>query len=262
MKQFLIIIAIISMVATLGAQNMRKIIMKTNMGDMEIELWPDVAPKTVENFIGLADGTKEWTDPTTGEKVKKPFYNGLIFHRVIKDFMIQGGCPLGNGTGGPGYRFEDEFPQEQVTGDITSEDVAIQVYMNILRPYLMQNENPDPEVLAVAEEVQKKQNGSPLMQHTIEWYQEKTGVNEPIYRMTQTVDYGTICMANSGPNTNGSQFFIVTKKEGCNWLNGKHTVFGKVTKGMDIAHKIENVEKLPGDKPKKDVVIEEIVIVK
>src|ERR1043166_2000116 len=84
----------------------------TSMGDIVIQLYEDKAPKTVANFIGLANGTKEWTDPKTGEKVKRPLYNGTIFHRVIPGFMIQGGDPLGNGTGGPGYRFEDEFNPE------------------------------------------------------------------------------------------------------------------------------------------------------
>ncbi|MFC0265596.1 peptidylprolyl isomerase [Alloscardovia macacae] len=86
-------------------------IMHTTMGDITIELFPDDAPVTVENFVGLATGEKEWTDPLTGEKSHEPFYNGLIFHRVIKDFMIQGGCPLGTGTGGPGYNFDDEINQ-------------------------------------------------------------------------------------------------------------------------------------------------------
>ena len=111
--------------------------LKTSMGDIVVQLFEDKAPKTVANFVGLASGTKEWTDPKTGEKVKKPLYNGTIFHRVIPGFMIQGGDPLGNGTGGPGYRFEDEF-------------------------------NPD-------------------LRHT------KGGI---------------LSMANAGPNTNGSQFFI------------------------------------------------------
>ena len=146
--------------------------MKTELGDIVLELWPDIAPITVENFVGLAKGTKEWTDPNTGQKVTKPFYDGLTFHRVINDFMIQGGCPLGTGTGGPGYRFQDECYDDDG-------------------------------------------------------------------KLKASVDYQTIAMANAGKNTNGSQFFIVTKKAGCDWLNGKHTVFGKVVKGMDIAHTIE-----------------------
>ncbi len=148
------------------------VIMKTELGEMEIEMWPEVAPVTVANFTGLAAGTKEFTDPKTGQKTKRAFYDGLTFHRVIGDFMIQGGDPMGTGSGGPGYRFEDECF-------------------------------------------------------------DKDG------KLKAKVGYGTICMANAGPNTNGSQFFIVTKKDGCDWLDGKHTVFGKVVKGMEIAHAIE-----------------------
>ena len=98
-------------------------LMKTDLGDMTIELWPDIAPKTVENFIGLATGTKEWKDPKTRQMVKKPFYDGLTFHRVINDFMIQGGCPNGDGTGGPGYSFEDECYEKgaPLTGKISDD---------------------------------------------------------------------------------------------------------------------------------------------
>jgi peptidyl-prolyl cis-trans isomerase A (cyclophilin A) len=140
----------------------------TSLGDIVVRLMPDRAPKTVENFVALAEGTKEWSDPRSGQKVKRPLYDGTVFHRVIPDFMIQGGDPLGNGTGGPGYRFADEIG--------------------------------------------------------------------PANRFDRP---GLLAMANAGPNTNGSQFFIVTKKAGCDWLNGKHTVFGTVVKGMDVAHAIE-----------------------
>src|SRR6266496_4322109 len=103
--------------------------LKTSMGDIVIQLFEDKAPKTVANFVGLASGTKEWTDPKTGEKVKRPLYNGTIFHRVIPGFMIQGGDPLGTGTGGPGYRFEDEF----------------QSGLRFDRPYLLAMANSGPE---------------------------------------------------------------------------------------------------------------------
>ncbi|MCO4746456.1 MAG: peptidylprolyl isomerase [Proteobacteria bacterium] len=125
----------------------------TSVGDIRCELWPDVAPVTVENFTGLAEGTKEWTDPRTEATRTDPLYNGTIFHRIIRDFMIQGGDPLGNGRGGPGYRFEDEF---------------------------------DPDV-----------------------------------RFDRV---GLLAMANSGPGTNGSQFFITDSKPA--HLNNKHTIFG------------------------------------
>jgi peptidyl-prolyl cis-trans isomerase A (cyclophilin A) len=161
--------------------------MKTSLGDIVLVLFEDKAPKTVANFIGLATGTKEWTDPKTGEKTKRPLYNGTIFHRVIPDFMIQGGDPLGRGTGGPGYRFEDEF--------------------------------------------------SPDLKHS------KPGI---------------LSMANAGPNTNGSQFFITIKATP--WLDGRHSVFGEVVKGQEAVSAIVATPRGANDKPAKDVVINEIVI--
>jgi peptidyl-prolyl cis-trans isomerase A (cyclophilin A) len=160
----------------------------TNLGKFTVELFEKDAPKTVANFAGLAEGTKEWTDPKTGAKVKKPFYNGLIFHRVIADFMIQGGDPLGTGTGDPGYKFADEF------GSGRKMDKA-----------------------------------------------------------------GVLAMANSGPNSNGSQFFITLKET--NYLNGKHTVFGEVTEGMDTIRKIgETKTSKPGDRPVVPVVMQSVTI--
>ncbi len=145
--------------------------MQTSLGDIEIKLYAKDAPKTVNNFVALA---------------KKDFYNDTIFHRVIKDFMIQGGDPEGTGMGGPGYQFEDEI------------------------------------------------NSHKLVQ-------------------------GTLAMANAGPNTNGSQFFIVTAKS-TPWLDGKHTAFGEVTKGMDVVMKIQGVETGQSDKPAEDVVIKSVTI--
>ena len=160
----------------------------TNLGKFTVELFEKEAPKTVANFVGLAEGTKEWADPKTGAKVKKPFYNGLIFHRVIADFMIQGGDPLGTGTGDPGYKFGDEF------GSSKKMDKA-----------------------------------------------------------------GVLAMANAGPNTNGSQFFITLKET--NYLNGKHTVFGEVTDGMDTIRKIgETKTSKPGDRPVTPVVMQSVTI--
>jgi peptidyl-prolyl cis-trans isomerase A (cyclophilin A) len=160
---------------------------KTSMGDVVLLLFEEKAPKTVENFVALATGAKEWTDPKTGQRVKRPLYNGSIFHRVIPDFMIQGGDPLGTGTGGPGYRFEDEF-------------------------------HPD-------------------LKHS------KAGI---------------LSMANAGPNTNGSQFFITLKATP--WLDGKHSVFGEVVKGQEVVSAIANVPRNPRDRPTKDVVLREVVI--
>jgi cyclophilin family peptidyl-prolyl cis-trans isomerase len=148
---------------------MSKATLHTNIGPIEIELFDDDAPKTVENFRKLAgDG----------------FYDGLIFHRVIPDFMIQGGCPEGTGTGGPGYTFEDEINDHKIVK-------------------------------------------------------------------------GALAMANAGPDTNGSQFFIVTT-DAAPWLDGKHTVFGEVTEGMDNVFAIEKTETGPGDKPVTPPVIERV----
>ena len=160
---------------------------KTSMGDIVIQLFEDKAPKTVANFVALATGAKEWTDPKTREKVKRPLYNGTVFHRVIPGFMIQGGDPLGNGTGGPGYRFEDEF-------------------------------NAD-------------------LKHT------KPGI---------------LSMANAGPNTNGSQFFITLAAT--SWLDNKHSVFGEVVKGQNVVDAIANVPRDFRDRPVKDVVLQEVII--
>jgi peptidyl-prolyl cis-trans isomerase A (cyclophilin A) len=160
----------------------------TSEGNFAVRLFEAETPKTVANFIGLAEGTKPWTDPKTGAQVRKPYYNGLTFHRIIANFMIQGGDPLGNGTGGPGFKFADEFV--------------------------------------------------PTLRHT------KAGI---------------LSMANSGPNTNGGQFFITLAPTP--WLNDKHTIFGEVVEGMDVITKLGNVQTTkPGDKPVKPVVIQTVKI--
>lgn len=223
-------------------------IIQTNQGDIELELWPDMAPKTVANFVKLAN---------------EKFYEGTYFHRVIPDFMIQGGDPntkdkdrSNDGAGSPGYKFEDEcYLGEAIpmTGAITNEEQAHQVWQNQILPYLQSTPEPDPEIMAIADSVMAKQTGQPIMEHNYEYYTQKTGqpplIDNSKRTLKHTVEYGTICMANSGPDTNGSQFFIVTRKDGCDWLNGRHTVFGKVTKGMDVVHKIENLPRDDRDNP-------------
>ena len=164
-------------------------IFETTMGEITVELFEKEAPQTVANFVGLAEGTKEWTDPVSGEKVKRRFYDGLIFHRVIPKFMIQGGDPLGSGSGGPGYRFKDEF--------------------------------------------------HPSLKH-----------NKP----------GRLSMANSGRNTNGSQFFITVVPTP--WLDKKHTIFGQVVEGMEVVNKIVKVPRDRRDKPRKSVVMKKVKIVR
>jgi peptidyl-prolyl cis-trans isomerase A (cyclophilin A) len=164
-------------------------VIETTQGTITCRLFDDKTPKTVENFTGLAEGTKKWTDPRTGQQISKKFYDGLIFHRVIPNFMIQGGDPLGSGTGGPGYRFEDE-----------------------IAPGL--------------------------------------AFDAP----------GKLAMANAGPNTNGSQFFITVAPT--QWLTGKHSIFGEVVEGQDVVKKISEVPRSMDnrDKPLTDVIIKKVVI--
>src|ERR1700729_4305055 len=161
--------------------------LRTNQGTIVIKLFPDHAPKTVKNFVELAEGSREWTDPKNRAKTTSKLYDGTIFHRVIPKSMIQGGDPLGSGRGGPGYQFADEFRPD----------------LSFSRPYLL-------------------------------------------------------AMANAGPGTNGSQFFITTVPTP--WLNGKHTIFGEVVEGSDVVDAITHVERDRRDRPAKDVVLESVEI--
>src|SRR5690625_1988118 len=165
----------------------------TSAGDIVIELYPNHAPKTVANFVGLATGERTWTDPRTGQESNEPLYNGVIFHRIIPNFMIQGGDPLGRGTGGPGYTFDDEIHPE----------------LNFNEPY----------VLAMA-------------------------------------NAGKI----AGRGTNGSQFFITTAAT--TWLQGKHTIFGKVTDAASrkVVDTIGSTATGPNDRPVEDIVINSVTI--
>ena len=164
-------------------------VLETNHGTVKIKLFYQEVPKTVQNFIDLVEGKKEFTDPFTHAQVKKKFYDGLIFHRVIPDFMIQGGDPQGTGMGGPGYEFSDEF--------------------------------------------------HPNLKH-----------NKP----------GVLSMANAGPNTNGSQFFITVNPTP--WLDNRHSVFGEVVEGMDIIENISKVATDSQDRPVQEVKINKVIIVR
>ena len=163
--------------------------LKTNHGDIVVHLFPHHAPKTVENFVGLAEGTQEYVDPESGQRTTGRFYDGLGFHRIIPNFMIQGGCPLGTGTGGPGYTFKDEFHPE----------------LQFDRPYLL-------------------------------------------------------AMANAGPGTNGSQFFITTVPT--DWLNNRHTIFGEVEDedSRRVVDSISSAKTGAGDRPVEPVVIETVSV--
>ncbi len=162
-------------------------IFETSQGNIVIRLLEKEAPKTVENFIGLVEGTKEFRDVATGGKTKRPYYDGLIFHRVIPQFMIQGGCPEGSGRGGPGYTFADEF--------------------------------------------------HPSLKHS---------------------KAGKLSMANAGPGTNGSQFFITVAATP--WLDNKHTIFGEVVEGQDVADKISNLPRDGSDRPRTAVTLNKVRI--
>ena len=163
-------------------------VFNTTEGQIVCRLFEKEAPKTVANFVELAEGKREWTHPVSRQKGNGKLYDGTVFHRVIPDFMIQGGDPAGTGMGGPGYRFEDET------------------------------------------------KGSP-------------------HRFDKK---GKLAMANAGPNTNGSQFFITVA--GTEWLTGKHTIFGEVVEGQEIVDKISKVSRDRQDKPVKPVVLESVVI--
>ncbi len=169
---------------------MTQAVLHTNRGDIRLNLFDNQAPKTVANFVGLADGSKAWTDPKTGKPGEGPLYDGTTFHRVISGFMIQAGCPIGSGTGGPGYRFGDEFHPE----------------LQFDRPYLL-------------------------------------------------------AMANAGPNTNGSQFFITGTKTP--HLNLKHTIFGEVADqaSRDIVDAIATTPTGRMDKPVDAVILESVDII-
>jgi peptidyl-prolyl cis-trans isomerase A (cyclophilin A) len=160
----------------------------TNRGSFIVSLMPEHAPKTVENFVGLATGSKSWTDPNGGGAKTEPLYPGTVFHRVIDGFMIQGGDPLGSGRGGPGYTFEDECPPDGPTFN----------------------------------------------------------------------QVGRLAMANAGPGTNGSQFFVTVGE--APWLNGRHTIFGQVVDGYDVVEAISKLPTGPNDRPVDDVVVERIDI--
>jgi peptidyl-prolyl cis-trans isomerase A (cyclophilin A) len=237
-------------------------VIQTTLGDIEVELFQDEAPKTVANFIGLAEGTKEFKDSKTGKTVKRPFYDGLIFHRVIKNFMIQGGCPLGNGRGGPGYTFADEIDAKALGLDkikaidphkgpnpylmIHSKE---EYQRNILMPlFRKMNINSQEELDKRKKEVQARLDNLTLKEayENMGYVYSENGSKHPPVR-------GSLAMANAGPNTNGSQFFIDLVDT--DWLTGRHTVFGKVVKGMDVVDKIGAVKVDSRQKPVKDVTI-------
>lgn len=233
----------------------------TSEGTITVRLYERETPVTVSNFTQLAEGKKKWTTPA-GKEVTKPFYDGLIFHRVISNFMLQGGCPKGDGTGGPGYAFVDEVVSKvAVEGPVTNEVMAYAVWNRYIIPE-MRKPNPSSQIKSIYERVQVEQKGTAIMGRSVDDYRKMSGdTNHYEYPVIiHNVGYGTLCMANSGPNSNGSQFFIVTARGGCNWLDGKHTVFGEVTSGMEVAHLIESQKLGENDRPVKTVTIKTIKV--
>lgn len=237
-------------------------VIQTNMGDIEVELFQGEAPETVANFIDLAEGKKMFTDIKTGEKVKRPFYNGLIFHRVIKNFMIQGGCPKGDGTGGPGYKFADEIDAQGLGLDkIKAIDPKKGPH-----PFLMIGSQADYQRkiliplfremnISSQKELDQRRDEfkTRLKALTLKEAYENMGYTYTAKGSSHAPVRGSLAMANAGPDTNGSQFFI--NLVDTPWLTGKHTVFGRVVKGMDIVDKIGALKVGAGSKPVEDVTI-------
>lgn len=219
----------------------------TSMGPIVVHLLDQQAPKTVENFVGLAEGTRLLEEGAPRSEAE-PFYDGLTFHRVIEDFMIQGGDPSGDGTGGPGYTFEDEtyVQGEPIAGRLEDLATAEYVFEQLLVPHLREHNgrSPRPFVAELFGEMQTAQGFDPMLDHSFEEIAEAVDYEGTLRRrgeLIDTVRYGTLCMANAGPNTNGSQFFIVTREGGVPSLNGRHTVFGNVISGMEVAEAISKV---------------------
>jgi peptidyl-prolyl cis-trans isomerase A (cyclophilin A) len=247
-----------------AAPNRPQAVITTSLGAITVELFADEAPETVANFIGLAEGTKPFTDPRTGMEAKRPYYDGLVFHRVIKGFMIQGGCPLGTGTSGPGYQFKDEFSakalgldvEKAMVGDDLNPQCKYQV-QDFMRVVL----HPRMEALGITQqssEADKQQAFDKVLVEmralTLKDFYAKLGYqyNDALPGGHKPLR-GCLAMANSGPNTNGSQFFIDLVDTP--HLTGKHTVFGQVVAGMEVVDAIGNVAVGPGDKPQTPVVI-------
>lgn len=240
-------------------------VIETNYGSIEVELFSDAAPETVKNFLDLAEGRKAYTDPASGQEKTGHFYDGLVFHRVIDGFMIQGGCPKGDGTGDPGFRFADEMDAEALGLD------QIQAFDANGQPHqwLMLRSQDDFNNQIVAPLLQKMGIGSQEeLQERIEEVQktidamslkeayENMGYNYREGLESRKPEKGVLAMANSGPNTNGSQFFITLADTP--WLTGKHTVFGRVVAGMELVEQIGKVETGAGNQPVEPVRIESI----
>lgn len=235
------------------------LLMKTNFGDVYIEMFPEEAPKTVANFMDLAMGKRVFVDHKTSEKVKRPFYDGLKFHRVIKEFMIQGGDPRGNGTGGPGYNFEDEINADALGLHKMKaiKDGRPHSFLPIRNQSDFQRTLVQPlfQQMGIRSQAdldkRMKEVQGRLSALTLKDAYENMGYRFNEKFKSRPPVKGVLAMANSGPNTNGSQFFI--NLIDTPWLTGKHTVFGKVVKGMNVVEKIGETPVGAGSMPQKEV---------
>ena len=241
-------------------------LIKTSLGDITVELYPDAAPKTVANFLDLAEGRKAFTDPKAQAPVKRPFYDGLTFHRVIKAFMIQGGCPVGDGTGGPGYRFGDEINAAGLGLDrIKAFDEAKGPHPSLLvrnqQEFWQTIMGPLVQSMGIKDQAgfdaRKPEVLKALQALTLQGAYENLGYRYDATLAARPLKRGVLAMANSGPATNGSQFFV--NLVDTPWLDGKHTVFGAVIQGMDVVDRIGAVPVSPsGNAPVTPVVLHSI----
>ncbi len=224
-----------------------RVTIATDAGAIVCELFPEQAPQTVRTFLDLATGQREWTDPATGAPVRRPFYDGLIFHRVIKGFMIQGGCPLGTGTGGPGFTFADEInaaslglnEAKLLAGQGLHPHVRYPPMMGQARNWL--SERMGDSAAAVLRQQDPAAARQALQQElasfTLREFYDHLGYNyDDSLPASTRPKRSYLAMANTGPDTNGSQFFILVGD--APHLTGKHTVFGRVVTGMAVVDAI------------------------
>ncbi len=238
-------------------------VIKTSKGDIYVELFAQEAPKTVENFIGLAEGKKAFLDHQTKEEVTRPFYDNLIFHRVVKDLIIQGGCPVGNGSGTPGYKFEDEINADYVglnrlkaiTGNqinpilgMTQEGFQRFVVGPLVHKMGIKTQDELLKKLAEVKSIINNMSVKDCYENLGYTYDDSLKSHPPIR--------GALAMANRGPNTSGSQFFLAL--DNLPQLTGRHTVFGRIVHGMDVAKKIGQLKVNEKEMPLETVTIKEI----
>ncbi len=242
-------------------------VIDTSLGAIRVELFADEAPKTVANFLDLAEGRKAFTDPRTGMQAQRPYYDGLVFHRVIKGFMIQGGDPLGTGAGGPGYQFADEINAHLLgldTAKVMQGD-GLNPLCGYMRDDMIRVEiQPKMKAHGITEKTppDERQRAGALVLQELKELTLKQFYSDLGYAYDETLPgshkpmRGSLAMANSGPNTNGSQFFI--NLGDTPHLAGKHTVFGQVVAGLEVLDAIGAVAVGAGDRPNVPVVITSI----